>query len=144
MHFLRLAHYAPYCPRLREMRSSHGRRCVVTPPLFPSYLFVHIGDRGWWDVRWSIGVAAVVMSGEQPAKLGDAVIAELKGREQGGLVTLPEPPRLRPGDQVRIVRGALAGLPGLVDGLRPHERVAVLLAVLGRVTLSAADVEAAG
>jgi hypothetical protein len=35
-------------------------------------------------------------------------------------------------------------LSGLVDGLRPNERVAILLAVLGRVTLPAGDVELAG
>jgi len=58
------------------------------------------------------------------------------------LVVPPEYPRLRPGDRVRIVRGTLAGLSGLVDGMRPHEHVAVWLAALGRVTLPAGDIEA--
>jgi transcription antitermination factor NusG len=116
---------------------------VVTPSLFPNYLFLRV-ERGWWDARWCCGVAALIMSGEEPAKLADAVINDIRSREVRGYVQLPEQPRLQPGDPVRVVRGALAGLPGLVDGLRPNERVAVLLAVLGRVTLSAADVEAAG
>jgi len=58
------------------------------------------------------------------------------------LVVPLEYPRLRPGDRVRIVRGTLAGLSGLVDGMRPHEHVAVWLAALGRVTLPAGDIEA--
>jgi transcription antitermination factor NusG len=116
---------------------------VVTSALFSNYLFVHI-EFGWWAARWCSGVAGLIMDGSQPAKLADAIVDEIRSRERNGCVVLPEQPRLQRGDSVRIVRGALAGLPGLVDGLRPHERVAVLLAVLGRVTLSAADVEAAG
>jgi hypothetical protein len=58
-----------------------------------------------------------------------------------GLVVPPEYSRLRPGDHVRIVHGAFAGPSGLVDGMRPHEHVAVLLAALGRVKLPADDIE---
>jgi transcription antitermination factor NusG len=57
---------------------------------------------------------------------------------------LPEAPHLKPGDPVHIVRGAFAGLSGLVAGMKPRERVELLLAVLGRVTLPAGDVELAG
>jgi transcription antitermination factor NusG len=142
-HFLNLANYEAYCPRVREMRSTHGRRYAVTPSLFPNYLFIRV-KCGWWQARWCVGVAALVMSGEEPAKLADAVINDIRSREVRGYVQLPEQPRVQPGDPVRIVRGALAGLPGLVDGLRPNERVAVLLAALGRVTLPAGDVEPAG
>jgi transcription antitermination factor NusG len=56
-----------------------------------------------------------------------------------GRVVPPEYSRLRPGDHVRIVRGAFAGLSGLVDGMRPHEHVAVLLAALGRRRQAAGD-----
>jgi hypothetical protein len=41
VHFLGLANYETYLPRIREHRTTHGRRYVVTP-LFPSYLFVRI------------------------------------------------------------------------------------------------------
>ena len=51
-------------------------------------------------------------------------------------------PRLRPGDPVRVTDGAFIGFCGLVEGLRGHERVAILLGAL-RMTLPAADVTAA-
>jgi len=35
----------------------------------------------------------------------------------------------------------LSGFVGLVEGLRPRQRVEILLAALGRVELAAADVE---
>jgi hypothetical protein len=70
------------------------------------------------------------------------VIADLKGQERGGLIVLPRPPRFKLGDPVRVTRGMLAGLSGLYQGQRNHERVAVLLAVLGKVELAAGDVVA--
>jgi hypothetical protein len=34
--FLGRAGYPVYLPRIRETRSNHGRRVVITPPLFPN------------------------------------------------------------------------------------------------------------
>ena len=44
--------------------------------------------------------------------------------------------------KVRIVRGPLSGLEGLVEGLRPQQRIEILLAVLGRVTVPKGDIAA--
>jgi hypothetical protein len=70
------------------------------------------------------------------------VIAEIRGRERNGYVALPKAPGLQAGDQVRIKRGLLQGKLGLYAGMRGQERVEILLAVLGRVTLPKGDVEA--
>jgi transcription antitermination factor NusG len=80
-----------------------------------------------------------VLDGDRPARVPDKVIAELKGRERNGLVELA-PPGFRRGDKVRIVRGPLSGLEGLVEGLRPQQRIEILLAVLGRVALAKGDI----
>jgi hypothetical protein len=68
------------------------------------------------------------------------VIDELRVREKGGYVALPEPRGFRPGDPVRFTAGLMAGALGLYAGQRSGERVAVLVAVLGRVVLPADDV----
>jgi transcriptional antiterminator RfaH len=141
---LRRGGFEPYYPRIREHRVRNDRRIAVMPPLFLGYVFLRIVAQ-WYAARWAPGVLGILMDGDHPARVPDCVIDDIRSREVRGYVLLPpEQPRLQPGDAVRIVRGALAGLPGLVDGLRPNERVALLLAALGRVTLSAADVEAAG
>jgi hypothetical protein len=44
---------------------------------------------------------------------------------------------------VKITKGLFAGQLAVFDGMRPHERVAVLLALLGRVELAKGDVAAA-
>jgi transcriptional antiterminator RfaH len=138
--FLGRAGYAVYLPKLRETRSSHGRRAVVTPALFPNYLFVRI-ELQWHAARWTIGVAGLIMSGDEPAKVADAVIDAIKARERGGYVVLDAKPRLRPGDPIRVTSGLLLGATGLYSGMRGHERVAVLLGLLGTAVLPASSIE---
>src|SRR5215813_13099107 len=131
-HCLTLAGYKIYQPLLREQRRSrHGsRKIIVTPPLFPGYLFVWV-VRGWWDARWSPGVVRLIMDGLVPAHVPDDVISEIRSRERNGLVELPKSAGLRPGMQVRVIGGPLREQIGMLAALRPHERVLVLLQLLG-------------
>jgi transcription antitermination factor NusG len=140
--FLTKAGYGVYVPRLRETRLSRGRRVVVTPVLFPNYLLGRI-ELQWHAARWTIGVAALLMAGDAPARVSDAVVTELRSRERDGYVVLPEPPRLTPGDSIRVISGHLAGLAGLYAGMRGPDRVAVLLGALGTAVLPVASVEKA-
>jgi transcriptional antiterminator RfaH len=115
--------------------------------LFPSYIFVLIVAQ-WHAARWAPGVIRLVMAGDaKPARVPDAIIAEIKARERDGLIELPKPPGLQRGDAVRVVLGPLQGLLGLYEGMKPHERVAVLLQILGgqqRVELPSNAIELAG
>jgi transcriptional antiterminator RfaH len=143
LNFLRQAGFETYAPRLRERRWAHGRAVVRTPLLFPGYAFVLIKLQ-WHTARWAPGVVRLIMHGVSPAVVPDAIIAALRARELGGLIELPRPPKFRPGDRVRVLHGPLAGHVGLYAGMKPRERVEVLLALLGgqqRVTLSQEDVE---
>jgi transcriptional antiterminator RfaH len=142
LHCLELGGYSTYLPRIRERRRVNGRQVTVTPPLFPGYAFVLIELR-WHAARWCPGVAKLVMGGDKPARVADKVIAELRERERGGFVQLPAPPQFHHGDRVRIARGIFAGQLAVFDGMRPHERVAVLLQLLGSertVELAQSDV----
>src|SRR5262249_44138898 len=145
-HFLGLNGYETYLPRLRVLRRSHGRQIVTKPPLFPAYVFIWIVT-GWWSARWCPHVCRLVLDAGVPARVPDNVIDEIKSRERNGLVELPQRDSgLKPGDRVRILQGPLQGQLGLYAGQRPHERVLVLLALLGgqqRVELAASDVEVA-
>jgi transcriptional antiterminator RfaH len=146
LHCLRQAGFETYAPRLRERRTVNGRAVVRTPLLFPGYLFVLI-ELQWSAARWSPGVVRIVMNGMAPAAVPDSVIGALRARERDGLIELPRPPKFRPGDRLRVIHGPFAGHVGLYAGMRPRERVEVLLAILGgsqRVTLAADSVEAAG
>jgi hypothetical protein len=83
-----------------------------------------------------------VLDGDRPARVPDKVITDLKGRERDGLLELPPPSNFKHGDTVRITRGIFTRQLALFEGQRSHERVAVLLQLLGRVELPKGDVAA--
>jgi len=144
LHCLDLNGFEVYCPRLREQCRVRGRKIERTPLLFPGYAFVLVVS-AWWSARWSAGVRRLVMDGELPAKVPDAVIAEIRSRERNGLVELPKPRGLAPGTRVRVISGPLSAQIGLLAALRPHERVLVLLQMLGgqqRIELATSAIEA--
>jgi transcriptional antiterminator RfaH len=136
-HFLKLAGFETYFPQLREQRVRRHRRVEVISPLFPAYAFVVI-EQQWRSARWSIGVAAIIMDGTTPAHVPDNVIDEIRRRERNGAIELPEPPGLRPGDRVKILSGPFETHWAIYAGMKPRERIEVLLSLLGaqqRVTL---------
>ena len=146
LHCLGLNGFEIYCPRLREQTRIRGRKVVRTPLLFPGYTFVLVVS-AWWSARWSPGVRRIVMDGEHPARVPDAVIAEIRSPERNGLVELPRPRGLAPGTRVRVISGPLSDQIGLLAVLRPHERVLILLNLLGgqqRVELARNAIEAIG
>ena len=84
------------------------------------------------------------MDGLVPAVVGDDVIAEIRSRERNGLVELPKLHGLKPGMRVRVISGPLSEQIGMLAALRPHERVLVLLQLLGgqqRVELARSSIE---
>jgi transcriptional antiterminator RfaH len=138
LHFLNLHGYEVYCPRLREPRVLRGRRVEVLPPLFPGYTFLRVVT-GWWQARWAPGTCGLVMDG---AKVPDAVIAEIRSRERKGAIE--PPPKVRPGDRVRVLRGPFRNHLAIYAGMPGRERVAVLLRLLGgerRILLHRSHVE---
>jgi transcriptional antiterminator RfaH len=135
--------FTVYAPKLRERRTIRGRREDSEVSLFPSYAFIRI-ELQWHAARWCPGVTRLVMDGLQPAKVPDAVIEDIRSRERNGAVELPKR-ALRYGDRVRILAGPFRGHLAIYADMSAHERVAVLLQILGgsqRVTLPQRDVEA--
>jgi transcription antitermination factor NusG len=90
-------------------------------------------------------VAALIMDGEHPARVHEQAIAGIRAREVRGAVELPNSSRLKSGDHVKILGGPFRGHLALCAGMKSHQRVDVLLALLGgqqRAILPRADVEA--
>jgi transcription antitermination factor NusG len=138
LHGLGLAGYEVYVPRVRAPRRVEA--------LFPSYVFISITLQ-WHAARWCPGMWRIIMAGDEPAHVPDAVIAELHARERDGLIILPSARRFRRGDLVRVTAGPLAGFRGLVAGLKPQQRIAVLLELLGStrpIEMAADDVVLVG
>ena len=143
MHCLALAGYQTYYPRLRDRRIRHGRRVELRPALFPGYAFIAV-ELQWHAARWTAGVINLIMDGVGPARVPDAVIAEIRSREVGGLIELAPSLPLRRDARVRILRGPFTGHLAIFADMRPRQRVEILLQLLGgeqRVTLAKKDIE---
>lgn len=122
-------------PRMRLKKAT--RRGVVTfvESVFPNYLFVHFDLRTQLDaVKYSPGVSTVVHFGDRVPQIPAEIMGELQehfGRDELHEVEM----HVRPGDEVVIGAGPFMGMQGKVlRVMTPHQRVEVLLEMLGRTT----------
>ena len=129
LHFLQQAGYETYDPLTRLERVHRGRRVNVLHQLFPGYAFVYIIDR-WYSAAWAPGVVRLIKDGERPAVVPDRVISELRKRERNGVIHIPRG-GFAIGEKVKVVAGPFAGRSAIFAGQSAHERVIVLLMLLG-------------
>lgn len=121
------------CEAYVPMLAVRKRRQWSAEPLFPGYLFVRPANPAWMFLRSTVGILDVLMVGdERPAWLPDLEIQQLKAREDNGVIK-PRSLGFTMGDKVRVNKGAVS-LDAIVDGMAAHDRVFVLLQVLGRWT----------
>lgn len=98
--------------------------------LFPNYLFVFITGQ-WRVLLGTRGIRRLILNNEHPVRMPEREIAALRERENGkGLIELPPP--FTPGQETTIVGGMFNGRRAIVKGMPAHDRVSVLLELLGR------------
>lgn len=125
-----------YVPRyLRTVR--HARRVnVIRVPLFPNYLFVKIDIEAqrWRAINSTVGVKRLVGNDGTPARIPNSIVEDLKENESAdGFSSIVSPAaRIKAGDAVRMLRGAFDSCRGIFQGRTDHERVEILLEMLGR------------
>lgn len=134
-----------WLPRVRRPRVVHGRRRDELRPLFPSYLFVIIEQAHHALWKPSVLRPLVESGASVPARIPTHLIEELRCRERDGAIEFDQPPPwpLSVGDRVLIREGPLNGRSSEIAELA-RDRVAVLLAALGRVNLPTSAVEVIG
>ncbi|HYD16520.1 MAG TPA: UpxY family transcription antiterminator [Candidatus Nanoarchaeia archaeon] len=102
-----------YLPVHSAIRQWKNRRARVEFPLFPGYLFVHIAFRERLRALSVPGVLRFVDFGGRPAKLQQVEIDSLKLALAAGRTVEPHP-FLNTGDKVRVSKGLLAGVEGIL------------------------------
>jgi transcriptional antiterminator RfaH len=117
------AQHAFFLPLYRKTLQSRDRTRTAYHPLFPSYLFLH-GEEARLAALQTNHVAQVLAVPDGRQLFTDLVWVY---RVMQGEAPLVPEERLRPGTPVRIVRGPLAGLEGVV--LREGKQFRVLIEV---------------
>jgi len=134
-----------FSPRYLKRRS-HARKVQTVPaPLFPRYIFVafNADEAGWRVIRSTRGVIDLVRGGQEPAPVPDAIIEEIRKRQdENGYVVLARHIKLGRGDKIRIEGGPFASYEAIFETMRDNERVVALLSLMGRQVLVNVPVEA--
>jgi transcriptional antiterminator RfaH len=137
--------FVTYLPRYLKRRR-HARRVDTVPaPLFPRYLFVQIDltVQRWRSIYSTVGVSQLIGHGDSPVAVPDQVVGLLKTREDSsGFIALDRRPKFAFGDKIRVLEGVFCDCLGLYDCMPDHERVGVLLDLLGRKVRVLLDAEA--
>ena len=127
--------YETYFPRHCVTRVRRNKRTIAIEPLFPGYLFVSfdIKNRQWRSINSTLGVKRLVGVVDTPMPVPDALIDEIRTREdEQGFVTLSAHRSFQNGELVRLIEGPLLGSAGVFDCEAGEDRVTILLSLLGR------------
>ncbi len=135
-----------FFPTVEKLQKWTDRTKAVRFPLFPGYLFVHIdgSQQGRLVVLKTKGVVQFLGStpGEPEPVPDEQIQTLIKVTESQ--VQLDPYPYLREGQRVRISRGPLAGIEGLLETKKDRHVLVLSVDILRQstsLTIDAADVE---
>lgn len=132
-----------FLPVYDSIRRWKDRRKVLSLPLFPCYVFV----RGGLDRRLQVvstpGVHMLLTRGEQIASIPEEEIGSIRRAVEGSFRVEPHP-FLKVGERVRVTRGSLAGVEGILVRKKNLYRLVLSVDMLAQsvgVEVDASDVE---
>ena len=141
---LQLKRVETFLPLYHSKRNWNGRSAEVDLPLFPGYVFVRIPLIERLSVLTLGGVAGLVSFQGAPVPLADVELERL--RSCLSIVKAEPIPYFHPGNRVRIVTGALAGLEGVILRQNGQARFVLSIEMILRsvvVSVDACDLELA-
>lgn len=134
-----------YLPTFREVRQWRDRKKVIEQPLFPGYLFARMVD--CHESRLSVlccdGVVSILGYGEriQPVPGNEIeALQRLLGNNAGSQAN----PLLQEGAWVRVKRGPLRSLEGLLVRVKNQTRLVISITLLAQsvsTEIDASDVQ---
>ena len=134
VHLQRQGFYC-YLPYIKTQRKRNQKRIASIEPLFPRYLFVrlNLSRDNIAPIHSTQGAIGLVCFGGQPSAVPEPFITALQDTTGTcGYIEAAEPAPFIKGERVIVETGPLAGLTGVFQAATSHERVIVLLELLGR------------
>jgi transcription antitermination factor NusG len=131
-----------FLPLYESMRRWKDRRKLISLPLFPCYVFV----RGPLERRLPLlttpGVHMIISRGERVATVPEEEIDAIRRTMEGEFQVEPHP-FLRCGERVRVIRGSLEGVEGVLTRKKNLYRLVLSVEMLAQsvaVEIDALDV----
>jgi len=137
--------FHPYMPTIATWSTRGGQKHQIGLPMFPGYLFLHdaLDKLGYIEVRKSRGLVALLgQSWDRLAVIPNIEIAAIEKLQAAGVAVAPHP-YLRAGQRVRVLRGPLAGLEGILLHIKSNKsRLVVSVDILQRSVSAEIDCSA--
>jgi transcription antitermination factor NusG len=130
-------------PLYRSQRRWSDRKQLVLLPLFPNYLFVECDLERRVQALQTAGVCWFVSNAGLPASIGEEELQIVRRLVEAPVNAHPHD-FLEQGDKVRVLRGPLAGLTGILTRVKNQYRVVISLELLRKsaaVEIDFADLE---
>lgn len=128
---LRARGFETFLPLYRVRRRWSDRFKDIELPLFPSYVFCQFDPLNRLPVVSVPGIVHVVGTGRTPIAIDNTEIAAIQAVVDSELPRQPWP-FLEIGQPVRIERGPLLGLEGILLDFRGHQRLVLSVTLLQR------------
>jgi transcription antitermination factor NusG len=132
-----------FLPLHESMRRWKDRQKLLSLPLFPGYVFVQGNLSRRLQVLTTPGVHMILSRGEQIAVVPDDEILAIRRAVEGSYRIEPHP-FLKCGERVRVTRGSLEGVEGILVRKKNLYRLVLSVDMLARsvgVEVDASDVE---
>jgi len=123
--------YEWFLPSHKTRRLWSDRIKEIEQPLFPGYVFCRLNPLNRFPILAIPGVFLIVGVGKTPVPIHEAEIAAIQATVKFGLQSQPWP-FLQIGQRVRIERGPLCGLDGILLDVRGHHRLVLSVTLLNR------------
>jgi transcription antitermination factor NusG len=132
--------YPVFSPMYRKSRRDHTGVKESTYPLFPGYIFCSFDPYNRLPVLTTPGIVHIVGIGKSPVPVDSRELNNIRAVVSAGAGVCPRT-YLSVGETIRIERGPLAGIEGILEEFRSCYRVVVSVTLLQRSV--AAEVNAA-
>lgn len=123
--------YEQYLPLYRKYRPQSQRPMETDVPLFPGYVFCRLDLNIPFRIVTTPGVVKIVGFGSDPMPIPDAEIEAVQTALRFGLTAAPCP-FLSEGQRIRVVRGPLSGVEGILLKKKNDLRMVISVTMLQR------------
>jgi transcription antitermination factor NusG len=132
-----------FLPLYDSIRRWKDRQKLLTLPLFPCYVFVRGGLNRRLQVVTTPGVHMILSHGERVAIIPESEIQAIRQTIEGPFRVEPHP-FLKCGERVRVIRGTLQGVEGILVRKKNLSRLVLSVSMVAQsvaVEIDALDVE---
>ncbi|HEY2471971.1 MAG TPA: UpxY family transcription antiterminator [Terracidiphilus sp.] len=139
---LQVKGFEVFLPLYESVRRWKDRKKLLSLPLFPGYVFIRGAIEHRLPVLTTPGVHMIISRGERVATIPEEEIEAIRRTVEGQYRVEPHP-FLRCGERVRVVRGSLEGVEGVLTRKKNLYRLVLSVEMLAQsvaVEIDALDV----